>query len=264
MTKISLIIPVYDEAPYLRRCFDSVIAALPQDDSVEVIVVDDGSTDGSAEICDAYSDVDHFWIYHTVNHGVSAARNYGLVYSAGDWITFLDSDDAMNPDGIQLMLDAISKHGDNGHIIQFNHKRYYSKIDKLTTKYANKAGTYNCYQKLPEMWCMVWNKLYPRNLLEDNWIRFSYGMQFGEDELFNLHCIEIDPVIIHLAETTITRHFENKQSLAHTIDEEKLLRQTESLCELMRGASNPDFKRLIRWLLANHWDSKTYKKTFGE
>ena len=91
--KLSIIIPVYNEANFLRRCLDSVYA----NDEVEVIIVDDGSTDGSFEICQEYEDKG-FKLIQNEHSGVSVARNTGIQLAEGEYITFLDSDDEMSKD----------------------------------------------------------------------------------------------------------------------------------------------------------------------
>ena len=89
---ISVIIPVYNVKGYLERCVESV---LTQDyKNIEVIIVDDGSTDGSAEICEALASKDNrIVVIHQINAGISAARNAGIKKSSGDYISFIDSDD---------------------------------------------------------------------------------------------------------------------------------------------------------------------------
>ena len=101
--KLSIIIPVYNEANFLRRCLDSVYA----NDEVEVIIVDDGSTDGSFEICQEYEDKG-FKLIQNEHSGVSVARNTGIQLAEGEYITFLDSDDEMSKDGISNILTVIT------------------------------------------------------------------------------------------------------------------------------------------------------------
>jgi glycosyltransferase involved in cell wall biosynthesis len=92
---ISIIVPVYNTEKYLRRCLDSIVAQTFKD--YECIIVDDGSTDGSAAICDEYEKKDsRFKVLHKENEGVSAARNVGIEYAEGEFITFVDSDDYLS------------------------------------------------------------------------------------------------------------------------------------------------------------------------
>ena len=94
--KFSVIIPIYNVAPYLRQCLDSIVAQSCAD--WEAICVDDGSTDASGAILDEYARKDsRFRIFRQINSGVGAARNHGLEFAAGDWITYLDGDDFYTP-----------------------------------------------------------------------------------------------------------------------------------------------------------------------
>lgn len=103
---ISIIIPVYNVEPYLRRCLESVInQTYPY---LEIILVDDGSTDGSGQICDAYQNMDkRIRVFHKKNGGSSSARNLGLQYAKGEYIGFVDSDDFIDLDMYESMLQEM-------------------------------------------------------------------------------------------------------------------------------------------------------------
>ena len=101
---ISIIIPVYNVASYLREALDSAIHQTYE--KLEIIIIDDGSTDGSGEICDEYSDDSRVIIIHQTHQGVSAARNTGLELARGDYIAFLDPDDAYHLSFIRSMLEV--------------------------------------------------------------------------------------------------------------------------------------------------------------
>lgn len=104
MHLISVIVPVYNVAPYLKRCLDSVVCQTYS--NYEVILIDDGSTDGSGEICDDYADkYPHIRVYHQQNSGVSSARNLGIDKANGDFLTFIDSDDIIEFDMLQNMYE---------------------------------------------------------------------------------------------------------------------------------------------------------------
>ena len=93
--KISVIVPVYNEEKYLRRCIDSILAQTFTD--FELLLIDDGSKDKSGEICDEYAEKDlRVRAFHKLNGGVSSARNIGLDKARGEWICFVDSDDYVN------------------------------------------------------------------------------------------------------------------------------------------------------------------------
>ena len=107
MPKFSIIIPVYNVAPYLRECLDSVLAQTFTE--WEAICVDDGSTDGSGDILNEFADKDaRIKVLHQANSGVSVARNCGLENAIGDWIGFVDSDDVVDADWLSCCMEAIA------------------------------------------------------------------------------------------------------------------------------------------------------------
>lgn len=103
---ISVIVPVYNVEPYLRKCLDSIINQTYRD--LEILIIDDGSTDGSDEICDEYKNDERVRVFHTNNRGLSCARNLGLDTARGDWISFVDSDDWIETDMYDRAIDSIS------------------------------------------------------------------------------------------------------------------------------------------------------------
>lgn len=110
MDLISVIIPVYNTAQYLPRCLDSILAQTHTE--LEILLVDDGSTDGSGAICDDYAARDgRIRVIHQANAGVSAARNAGLEHAAGAWLGFLDSDDYLDADMYAYLLALAQAHG---------------------------------------------------------------------------------------------------------------------------------------------------------
>ena len=103
---ISVIVPVYNVEPYVRKCLDSVINQTYRD--LEIILVDDGSTDGTAALCDVLETKDiRVRVFHKENGGSSSARNLGLKHATGDYIGFVDSDDYIEPDMYELLADAV-------------------------------------------------------------------------------------------------------------------------------------------------------------
>lgn len=106
--KISVIVPVYNVCVYLRECLDSLKAQTYR--NLEILLVDDGSTDGSGNICDEYEACDsRFRAFHTENLGVSNARNYALRKATGDFIGFVDSDDLCELTMFESLLNAALK-----------------------------------------------------------------------------------------------------------------------------------------------------------
>lgn len=106
--KISVIVPVYNVEKYLRECLDSLLAQTYQ--PLEVVLVDDGSKDASGNICDEYAmKYDNFKVIHKKNAGLGMARNTGLEHITGEYVTFLDSDDYLDPDCIEKLYSELKK-----------------------------------------------------------------------------------------------------------------------------------------------------------
>lgn len=108
---IAVIVPVYNVKKYLRRCVDSILRQTYQ--NFELILIDDGSSDGSQFICDEYFNNDKVKVLHQKNSGVAAARNTGLEYAMQhthcNWITFIDSDDWIQPNYLEVLYNAVNQ-----------------------------------------------------------------------------------------------------------------------------------------------------------
>lgn len=201
--KISLIIPVYNKKPFLKRCLDSV--ANQTDKSAQVIIVDDGSTDGSADICDKYN----FEVYHTKNGGVSKARNYGMKKAQGEYIVFLDADDALELDAVETML-AWSDSAHN--VIQFNQSRYVNGPTAEPTRVKVNHGRYEL-ERTPKYWVYIWNKMFKRSFIEENGFKFNEKMKFGEDEMFCLECLLKNNGLFQIDDFLIRHYFDDMNSI---------------------------------------------------
>ena len=179
--KLSLIIPVYNKAPFLRRCLDSIEKQLT--DEVQAVIIDEASTDGSDKIILEYDKFD--WIYLLENGGVSKARNEGLDYAEGEAVAFVDADDALEDGAIEKML-TYAERVDKWPIIQFGQKRLFPD-NRVYLKCAEK-GSYTV-ESVPKYWQMVWNKVYSLDFIRRHSVRFREDMGFGEDEVFNIELL---------------------------------------------------------------------------
>lgn len=223
--------------------------------TAEFIVVDDGSTDGSGEICDEYKNDSRFRIFHKENGGVSSARNYGINKARGQYLTFLDADDEY-PAGALYLMNRLKK----GNITSFNHLRQIGNNPPRISRYLS-AGTYNLYKR-QTCWWGVWNKLYKTSFIKDNNIRFDEEVNFGEDELFNLECLLIEKSYKHFATITLIRHFDDKESLVHALGPKGVLEQYNGLIRVRNrlqaeGASEKDINVPIE-LMNEHETSALY------
>ena len=112
MLEVSVIVPVYKVEPYLRQCVDSVLAQTFTE--FELILIDDGSTDGCGRICDEFSAEERDYpviVVHQENRGLSAARNKGIDICRGDYILFVDGDDTIEPDMIEMLVSCSEESG---------------------------------------------------------------------------------------------------------------------------------------------------------
>lgn len=191
--KYSVIIPVYNVEKYIDRCLKSVISQ--NYDDLEIIVIDNGSTDRSGHICETYaSQYDNISVYHIENHGVGSARNFGLSKAKGEFIYFADSDDYLVGN---LFSDFADKLVSDLDLVVFS---YYNSFEQeLTEKYRTKkclphSGLYDKNDFitiftdlfLSDMLYTVWNKIYRREFLLENNISFE-KYELGEDVRFNLN-----------------------------------------------------------------------------
>ena len=184
--RISIIVPVYNAEEYLSRCLDSI---LEQDmTSYEVILVDDGSTDSSSLICDRYSATDpRFRTIHKPNGGVSSARNAGLNLAKGEYLMFVDSDDALEPGALAAMTDGLNGEdfvlgGFIEYIGDIPHRNvtpeagaFYS--EDTLAEFFDANIRRNC-----EMMDAPWAKLFRRKAIGN--IRFNENLSYAEDKLF--------------------------------------------------------------------------------
>lgn len=174
---ISVIVPVYNVEPYLRKCLDSIVDQTCQD--LEILVIDDGSEDHCGEICDAYAARDpKIRVFHTKNRGLSAARNLGLDHAKGEYVGFVDSDDWIEPDMYESLLAAAERTGaDVAECGVF--REYPNRTLERRRKDLVMSGTEAVWAllhgKLAEA---VWNKLWNRRCFEQ--IRFPEGRIFEE------------------------------------------------------------------------------------
>lgn len=180
--KISVIVPIYNVEPYLRKCLDSIRYQTHED--MEVILVDDGSADGCAAICDAYAAMDErFQVIHKPNGGVASARNAGLDAATGEWIGFVDPDDYIEQDMYEYLLNHAMAHNADLSVcelrvlvdgVQWWWMDHYDDVKVLDRERAIEMYL----QRNMHDGCV--NKLYRRGLWED--LRFS-SYKVAEDLL---------------------------------------------------------------------------------
>ena len=164
--KVSLIIPVYNVRDYLRKCLDSVAAQTYQD--LEVIIVNDGSTDDSPIILQEYAvKYDHFSVYTIENRGLGGARNYGMEQATGDYILFLDSDDYITPNCVEVLVAAAEK-TDSDIVVAncYDVREDGSVLLAYRNEYQNAVTSLAQEPQILFNRACAWGKLYKRELLQ--------------------------------------------------------------------------------------------------
>lgn len=196
---ISIVIPVYNTQQYLRECIESVIAQTYND--IEILLIDDGSTDKSPEICDEYTKDSRVKVYHRENAGLSASRQFGFDQAVGEYIMTIDADDYITNNFVEILYNNIIQHnvdiacccrydflGKEKHVVPLIE----SNTNPLITNQqyiTNNLERLNSYVWLSDSW----NKLYRTSFVRRTGVRFELPKKFnGNDFAFNyklvLHC----------------------------------------------------------------------------
>lgn len=193
---ISVIVPVYNTAPWLRRCLGSICAQTYR--NLEILCVNDGSTDNSAEILAEYAAQDsRIKVFTQENAGLSAARNTALAHATGEWVTGVDSDDyleqgvyeravACADDGVDMVFFGVLDVDEAGAPMPYN--AYFA---------LPAAGEYEMTPELAEnLNVCFWSKLWRRSLLEENNLRFPHGLVHEDEALYYLSLPHMRKIVI--------------------------------------------------------------------
>lgn len=181
---ISVIVPVFNTAKYLDECITSILTQTYSD--FELLLVDDGSTDGSGQICDNYAKNDsRVTVFHQSNKGSGAARNAGLENSAGEWITFVDADDRVKENYLLNLFSHVTGAFD----MVVSYSEIYQNDKVVTESYPSKIVDDHNFQTIfteNEMsWhTSPWGKLYRNSLIKKIGLSFFEDMYIGEDAMF--------------------------------------------------------------------------------
>ena len=209
---LSVIIPAYNVEKYIERCINSVLNQYLK--NIEIIVIDDGSKDKTSDICLKISENNKNIIYKKVqNGGCSAARNLGVLMAKGKYIAFLDSDDWVDSDMYINMIEEAEKN--QADIVICGFKKLDENKNLLSTVKIPKRNNKNEYIDCTTEWfASPCNKIYKRDLLEKNNIRFLLNIYTGEDMFFNFISFFYSKNIISLDEPYYN-YFMNQNSVSN-------------------------------------------------
>lgn len=236
--KISVVIPVYNVEKYLRRCVDSVINQTHS--SLEIILVDDGSPDQCPAICDQYADQDkRIKVIHKTNSGLASARNAGIKIATGKYLFFVDSDDWLDPDGLEKLYRLAEEY--NVDFVRYRSVRENwpglpSSHPTLVGKEREMRGGY--YSKddikkeiLPRLFATssltlgpivgAWGSLYRMNLLKENNIQFHEEIKYSEDVLFSAEVVTNANSFYYLDDAGIYHYFYNDSSISKSLKKDR-------------------------------------------
>ena len=190
---VSIIVPVYNAEKTIGRCIDSILGQQYTD--FELLLVDDGSKDGSGAICDSYALADsRVQVIHKENTGVSDTRNIGISRAAGVYLQFLDSDDWITPDATKLLVETARDHDCDLVISDFYRvvgERVSRKgdIDEDRVLTREEYAAHMMEQPADFYYGVLWNKLYRRDIVADHHLQMDPEISWCEDFMFNLEYI---------------------------------------------------------------------------
>ncbi len=216
---VSVIIPVYNVEPYLREALDSVINQTYE--NLEILIVDDGSTDDSGMICDEYAHRDsRIRVIHQNNKGLSAARNAGLDAMNGELVVFLDSDDAYQPEFVSILVDAQIQENTDIVVCRFSLHKETNKLllnNKTIIGPTIGHGSISRIEALKalisnEINVSVWNKIYKRELWND--IRFPEGHVY--EDIATTHLVMNLSNKITIIDSVLYMHRQRSGSITQT------------------------------------------------
>ena len=204
---ISVIVPVYNTEKYLKQCLESLQKQTMK--NIEVLIIDDGSDDKSASICDSFADVDtRFQVLHKVNEGLSAARNDGLRISQAKYIMSVDSDDWVERDFCEAAYNVAEEN--KADIVAFRFAKHGKKDRIIKQKHFPMEGIITREEALTQYWSsvsvVVWNKLYRRDLFEG--IEYPKGYLCEDDAV--THRVVYNAKTIYLLDRILIHHRYNR------------------------------------------------------
>lgn len=255
MPLISVIVPVYKVEAYLDKCISSIVNQTYT--NLEIILVDDGSPDGSGGICDRWAKKDdRIKVIHQKNAGGGAARNAALDIAKGEFIAFVDSDDYIAPDMYEYLYSLISQGADIAecaHVNVLDDNALFDSTDDLVRTYtaqeAMAAHIQDCIFRQ-----LIWNKLYRRNMIGD--IRFPVGKKI-DDEFFTYQVLGNARTLTR-SEKICYAYRQQETSVMHSIGAQKRLQAVEAKVQRHKYIQD-EFPKLEALSLKDLWFTCIYQ-----
>ncbi len=248
----SMIVPVYNVDHYLKRCVESLVEQKEFGGKIEIILVDDGSTDKSGELCDEFAErCENVVTYHKENGGLSSARNYGIDRARGEWIVFVDSDDYMSRDACFELQKAVSGHPDV-EIVVYNGTEIEGIQKTLCRRNVRKGVVsdgrdYLLYHyKNRSFHVEAWLYAYRRSYLNRHHLRFMEGI-LHEDVEFSPRAILPAEKILEL-QAALYYYVIRTNSISTGKNKEKNIRDLFQTLESQAQLAEKQGKELKKWI----------------
>lgn len=217
--KVSIIVPVYKVEQYLSKCIESIIGQSYQ--NWELLLIDDGSPDNSGRICDEYAQKDtRIRVFHKENKGVSSARNLGLDNTKGEYIMFVDSDDWLSHDCLEVCINEVYR--ENLDALQFGYISVTSAQERPFIKKATLPLDGETYIGSNSFNVCVWGGLYKRLIIEENNLRFPLHLKLAEDQVFVLSFLKLATSIKYL-DKGLYYYLQRQDSAVHSSKSKDML-----------------------------------------
>lgn len=223
MSKVSIIIPVYNSEKYLRKCLDSIVTQTYT--NFEAVLVDDGSTDNSGKICDEYAAKDkRFRVFHKPNGGVSSARNLALENMQGDWFTFVDSDDYLYENSLATYVSHVS---DDVDCVECSYRKVDIQDNDITNRNEGEISRKITFEEaLMDLFdSIVPNKyngymctrLFRTSVMKEHNLRFHEDIYIKEDGLFIVEFLCSSKRDVYISSEIIYAYVQNDSSVMNSL-----------------------------------------------
>lgn len=248
---LSFVIPLYNAGQYIPSCLDSIFAVSLDTCEYEVIVIDDGSTDGGADVVKEYATKhDNLRLIQQENSGASAARNRGIEEARGDFIWFVDADDRIEPKILETVWQIYQEKPET-EMFGFNHTNCSSDEEKSMVRYQKRLSTDGCGLIKSGPYLYLWNRIFRKSAIGD--IRFPLGTRNTEDWYFDLmvfirlqhvECIPENGYYYTSDNPYSTLRNRSRESLRKNAADSQLMHRL--VWEEMQRQEDPEKKRLLQ------------------
>lgn len=242
--KVSIIIPIYNTENYLRRCLNSLIKQTYK--NIEILLINDGSTDNSELVCKEYMCIDNrIKYFFQENLGVSSARNLGIENSIGDYIIFIDSDDYVKDNYVMILVNKIKEYDlvccSYSNCKKIN-KKVIEKDEFLQSLFTTPKYKYN-YQGF------IWNKIFKKSIINDYNIKFATDIKYNEDRLFVLEYIcKMKRDVYYYNDIVYIYEYRNNSAMNKEFDKsmETEFKAFDKMLQLIQ--SNINYSKIRKWI----------------